>query len=439
MIYAVITNELGLFGASGGARRLPAVRLSRLQDRDPGPRLVLDAAGRRPVDGVRAAGVRDRRRRHARDPAHRRDAAVHLLRRLLDRGQLRAAGAAAARLRSRAEAGPRERADHEAVRGDRGAVRAADRVDVALDGVRRHRAEQQPAQRPHADRDPEDQARPDPGRRRRRSLARSVKQKSSGYWLRTYPTGSLFAQPVGYSTCAATVGGLEKSRLSDLKGPPTTLNSVFGPLGGTSNVGDDVYTTLDPKAQKQAQQELAGRAGLGGRVGSRTGAILTHVLQPQLRRQPPHADRRARHACQVNRATQGQYPPGSTFKVVTATAAIDSGKYTPELDHQRATPPRRSPASRWRTTTTRASATSPDQGADRQRQHGVRPGRRERRAAHDDQVHEALRLLLQAADRPSPRRDEQQPPVRRQGQAVPARAAPTRTSAASPSARAACW
>ena len=35
-------------------------------------------------------------------------------------------------------------------------------------------------------------------------------------------------------------------------------------------------------------------------------------------------------ACQVNRATQGRYPPGSTFKVVTATAGIDSGKYTPD-------------------------------------------------------------------------------------------------------------
>ncbi len=163
-------------------------------------------------------------------------------------------------------------------------------------------------------------------------LARSYKQKSSGYWLRTYPTGSLFAQPVGYSDLRSDQSaGLEKSRLSDLKGPPTTLNSVFGPLGGTQNVGDDVYTTLDPKAQKQAQQELAGRAGSVVALDPRTGAILTMYSNPTYDSNHPTPSKACiAIACQVNRATQGQYPPGSTFKVVTATAAIDSGKYTPD-------------------------------------------------------------------------------------------------------------
>ena len=91
--------------------RLPAVRRARLQGRDAGPRLVLQAAGRRAGRGVRAAGVRDRRRRDAGDPADRRHAALRLLRRLLDRRQLRAARAAAARLRPRAPpaARPEER------------------------------------------------------------------------------------------------------------------------------------------------------------------------------------------------------------------------------------------------------------------------------------------------------------------------------------------
>ena len=104
LIYAVITNELGLAGACG----LLLVYLLFVERgfatavRARG--LLLQAARHRPDRGVRAAGVRDRRRRHQGDPAHRRDAAVRLLRRVLDPGQLHPAGPAAARLRPGAEA-----------------------------------------------------------------------------------------------------------------------------------------------------------------------------------------------------------------------------------------------------------------------------------------------------------------------------------------------
>jgi penicillin-binding protein A len=163
-------------------------------------------------------------------------------------------------------------------------------------------------------------------------LARSVKQRSTGYYLRTYPQGSLFAQAVGYSDLrSGQSAGLEKYRLDDLKGAQTTLNSVFGPLGGNQDVGDDVYTTLDPRTQKLARQELDGRAGSVVALDPRTGAVLTMYSNPTYddnHSTPSQAC--IAIACQVNRATQGQYPPGSTFKVVTATAAIDSGKYTPD-------------------------------------------------------------------------------------------------------------
>jgi penicillin-binding protein A len=157
-------------------------------------------------------------------------------------------------------------------------------------------------------------------------LARSVKQNSTGYWLRTYPQGPLFAQAVGYSDLRSNQSaGLEKYRLDDLKGAQTTLNSVFGPLGGNQDVGDDVYTTLDPKAQKLARQELAGRAGSVVALDPRTGAVLTMYSNPTY--DSNHFNAPCSDACQLNRATQGRYPPGSTFKVVTATAGIDSGKY----------------------------------------------------------------------------------------------------------------
>jgi peptidoglycan glycosyltransferase len=159
------------------------------------------------------------------------------------------------------------------------------------------------------------------------TLARSVKQKRTSFWTRTYPQGSLFAQAVGYSNLVrGQSAGLEQYRLDDLKGAQTALNSVFGPLGGNQDVGDDVFTNLDPKAQRLARQELAGRPGSVVALDPRTGAVLTMYSNPSYDNNHPSAP--CSDACQLNRATQGRYPPGSTFKVVTATAGIDSGKYT---------------------------------------------------------------------------------------------------------------
>jgi peptidoglycan glycosyltransferase len=158
-------------------------------------------------------------------------------------------------------------------------------------------------------------------------LARSV-PRGGGTWSRTYPEGSLFAQPVGYANVAeGQAAGLELSRSSELRGIQTGLTSVFGPLGGTQQVGDDVYTALDPKAQAIAKQELAGRPGSVVALNPQNGAVLAMYSAPSYDDNHPQAP--CSDSCQVNRATQGRYPPGSTFKVVTATAAIDSGRYTP--------------------------------------------------------------------------------------------------------------
>ncbi len=155
-------------------------------------------------------------------------------------------------------------------------------------------------------------------------LARSVAQRG-GTWGRYYPTGSLFSQAVGYSIAAAgRAAGLEQSRGDALRGLQTGLSSIFGQLS-RQRVGDDVYTTLDPKAQRLALQELAGRAGSVVALDPRTGAVKVMVANPGY--DDNHPDAPGSH--QFNNSTQAGYPPGSTFKVVTATAAIDSGKYTP--------------------------------------------------------------------------------------------------------------
>jgi penicillin-binding protein A len=161
-------------------------------------------------------------------------------------------------------------------------------------------------------------------------LARSVR-KRDGDWGRTYPQGPLFAQTVGYWTGqAGNDAGLELTRNKALEGLHSQLTSVFGPVTSGPQVGDDVYTTLDPKAQQVAEQELAGRAGSVVALDPSSGAVLAMYSNPSYDDNHPQAPCAAGAVgCQLNRATQGRYPPGSTFKVVTATAAIDTGRYTP--------------------------------------------------------------------------------------------------------------
>jgi penicillin-binding protein A len=157
-------------------------------------------------------------------------------------------------------------------------------------------------------------------------LARSVKEHG-GIWGRTYPTGSLFSQPVGYSLAAqGRASGLEQSRGQELRGLQTGLASILGQLT-RRRVGDDVYTTLDPKAQALAMKELAGRAGSVVALNPQTGAVKVMYANPSY--DDNHPDRTGPGISTLNRSTQARYPPGSTFKVVTATAAIDSGAYTP--------------------------------------------------------------------------------------------------------------
>jgi penicillin-binding protein A len=157
-------------------------------------------------------------------------------------------------------------------------------------------------------------------------LARSV-PAAGGTYTRFYPTSNLFAHAVGYSIAAqGRSAGLERSRGDALRGLQTGLSSIFGQLT-PRRVGDDVYTSLDPKAQRVALQGLAGRAGSVVALDPRTGAVKVMVALPDYNNN--HPDAKGANVSTFNRATQSGYPPGSTFKVVTATAAIDSGKFTP--------------------------------------------------------------------------------------------------------------
>jgi penicillin-binding protein A len=149
-------------------------------------------------------------------------------------------------------------------------------------------------------------------------------------WNRAYPTGSLFAQAVGYSIPAkGEAAGLELSAGSYLRGLQTGLNSIFGQLTPTQT-GDDVYTTLDPKAQRAAQQALGGQEGSVVALNPRTGGVLAMYSNPSYNDNGSAPGNPGPGQSLLNRATQAHYAPGSTFKIVTATAAINSGQFTPD-------------------------------------------------------------------------------------------------------------
>jgi peptidoglycan glycosyltransferase len=153
-------------------------------------------------------------------------------------------------------------------------------------------------------------------------------------YYRTYPAGSLFSHAVGYAYISRGSAGIEKSYNRELTGKQDEFKSLIDQLGGGTKQGDDLHTTLDPRAQRTAIAALGGQRGSIVALDPTSGAIKVMASVPDY---DPN-DIPARYAQLnrdqssplFNRATQAGYPPGSTFKVVTAAAALDSGRYTPD-------------------------------------------------------------------------------------------------------------
>jgi len=167
-------------------------------------------------------------------------------------------------------------------------------------------------------------------------LARSVR-RAEGIYERIYPTGSQFANAIGYHYTTPGSTGTELYRNAPLEGHTgTNLQSILDQLQGKQPKGEKVVTTLQPAAQRVANNALAGRRGAVVALDPRTGAVTVMASSPTFN--PNAAGSRAGFAALqsgsgsqlLNRTTLGGYAPGSTFKVVTATAAIDTGQFTPE-------------------------------------------------------------------------------------------------------------
>jgi penicillin-binding protein A len=149
---------------------------------------------------------------------------------------------------------------------------------------------------------------------------------SGGRYTRRYPTGRLFALPVGFDNVQLGRAGLEKEYNDALVGRKEELGRLIDSIVKKDRVGDDLQTTLDPKAQKVAMDAIQGRKGAVVALDVKTGAVRVLAGTPSF----DPTDPGKKGSTIFNNATQGLYPPGSTFKTVTASAAIDSGRYQPD-------------------------------------------------------------------------------------------------------------
>jgi len=152
-------------------------------------------------------------------------------------------------------------------------------------------------------------------------------------YYRAYPQSRLFSHAVGYSFVSRGSAGIERSFNDELIGEHDEIESIVDQLGGGVKEGDDVHTHLDANAQRTAIAALGGRRGSIVALDPSTGAVKVMVSIPDFDPNsiPKTFSQLNRDASSplFNRATQARYPPGSTFKVVTAAAALDSGRYDP--------------------------------------------------------------------------------------------------------------
>ena len=158
-------------------------------------------------------------------------------------------------------------------------------------------------------------------------------------YLRSYPTSTLFAHPVGYSFLDCGRSELESFYNAQLTGAGNELSSILDAILGGARQGNDLITNLDPGAQQVATDALtsASGEGTGGAIVAlepSTGKVRVMASVPSFdpNTVPEQCSELNNQAGSpiVNRPTQSLYPPGSTMKVVTASAALDSGEFTPD-------------------------------------------------------------------------------------------------------------
>ncbi len=148
-----------------------------------------------------------------------------------------------------------------------------------------------------------------------------------GNETRRYPYGDVFAHVVGRSIKG--MSGLEESEnIRLLTSNVNSMDNMYHDLIGEKNLGDNIVTTLDPALQQIAYDALGSYRGAVVVMEPATGKILAMVSKPaydpnQIIKEWDELVRdEAIESRLLNRATQGLYPPGSTFKLLTALSFL---------------------------------------------------------------------------------------------------------------------
>ena len=180
------------------------------------------------------------------------------------------------------------------------------------------------------------------------AVARSVATDDDLEWERRYDQATRYAHVTGYWSFIYGAGlGLERARNGVLAGTDDSLfyQRLVDVVTGRPPQGASLELTIDPQVQAAAADALGDQRGAAVALDPRTGAILALVSRPSF--DPNALSSHQLNAVEqayaeltqdpsqplVNRALAGDlYPPGSTFKLVVAAAALESGEFTPESE-----------------------------------------------------------------------------------------------------------
>ncbi|MCK1821973.1 penicillin-binding protein 2 [Streptomyces sp. XM83C] len=154
-------------------------------------------------------------------------------------------------------------------------------------------------------------------------------------YKRTYTDGELYAAVTGYASQAYAPTQLEGIYADLLNGTDNRLKTVMDTVTGKRADPGDVFTTIDPDVQKAGYKALGDKKGGAVAIDPKTGRILAVVSTPSY---DPTALTDANTAGKAwkqlnadpdkpltNRALRQPLPPGSTFKLVVAAAALEDG------------------------------------------------------------------------------------------------------------------